>query len=152
MQSFQATLEGSEKGRVYLVMPFDPRKVWGPRDRYHIRGTIDGKKVRGALQKFGKGYFLPLGPVYRRDNGLKLGDSVRAALELEGPQSQALAPDITAALAAHPDAARFFDGLASFYRQNYLRWIDATKRSPEIRAQRIAQLVEFMKAGKKQRP
>ena len=65
MQSFQATLEGSEKGRVYLVMPFDPRKVWGPRDRYHIRGTIDGKKVRGALQKFGKGYFLPLGPVYR---------------------------------------------------------------------------------------
>jgi flavin-dependent dehydrogenase len=152
MQSFQASLEGSEKGRVYIVVPFDPEKVWGPRERYHIHGTINGCKVRGALQKFGKGYFLPLGPVYRRDNGMKAGDAVSVVLSLEGPQSQALAPDIAAALAADSAAQQFFDGLASFYRKGYLRWIDATKRSPEVRAQRIAQLVEFMKAGRKQRP
>jgi uncharacterized protein YdeI (YjbR/CyaY-like superfamily) len=70
----------------------------------------------------------------------------------EGPQSDALAPDIAAALSAEPEAARFFDGLATFYRKNYLRWIEATKRSPEVRAQRIAELVELMKAGKKERP
>jgi uncharacterized protein YdeI (YjbR/CyaY-like superfamily) len=73
------------------------------------------------------------------------------ALMPEGPQSEALAPDIAAALAREPDAARFFDGLATFYRKNYLRWIEATKRSPELRAQRIAELVELMKAGKKAR-
>jgi len=108
--------------------------------------------VRGPLEPFTKGYYLPLGPAWRRDSGLQLGDPVTVALEPEGPQSEALAPDIVAALAAHPDAKQFFDGLATFYRKGYLRWIDATKRSPELRAQRIAELVELMKAGRKQRP
>ena len=152
MQSFDATLEGTEKGRVYIVLPFDPNKVWGSRERYHVRGTINGMRVRGALEQFGKGYFLPLGPAWRRDCGLQLGDAVAVMLEPEGPQREALAVDITAALAAHPEAAQFFDGLATFYRKNYLRWIDATKRSPALRAQRIAELVELMKAGRKQRP
>jgi hypothetical protein len=151
-QSFEGRLEGTEKGRVYVVLPFDPDKHWGTRTRYHVRGTINGMAVRGALEKFGKGYFLPLGPSYRRSAGLKPGDPVRVVLIPEGPQSEALAPDIAAALQAEPEAARFFDGLATFYRKNYLRWIDATKRSPELRAQRIAELVALMKAGKKERP
>jgi len=151
-KSFRATLEGTQKGRVYLVLPFDPRKVWGSRPRYHIRGTINGRVVRGALEQFSKGYFLPLGPVYRHDNGLNLGDEVAVALWPEGPQSEALAADIVAAFEADAEAARFFDGLATFYRKNYLRWIDATKRNPELRAQRIAELVRLMKAGVKQRP
>ncbi len=150
--SFQAKLEGTEKGRVYVVLPFDPEQVWGLRARYHVRGTINGMRVRGALEQFSKGYVLALGPAYRRGAGLQPGDSVRVVLMPEGPQSEALAADIAAALAAQPDAARFFDGLATFYRKNYLRWIDATKRSPELRAQRIAELIELMKAGKKERP
>lgn len=151
-RSFQGRLEGTEKGRVYVVLPFDPEKAWGLRERYHVRGTINGMGVRGALEQFGKGYFLPLGPAYRRGAGLQLGDSVSVVLMPEGPQSEALARDIVAALAAEPAAARFFDGLATFYRKNYLRWIDATKRNPDLRAQRITELVELMKAGKKERP
>lgn len=151
-QSFAATLEGTEKGSVYIVLPFDPAKVWGSRERYHVRGTINGTRVRGPLEQFAKGYFLKLGPTYRRDAGLKLGDAVKVVLEPEGPQSEALASDIVAALAAHPDAKQFFDGLATFYRKGYLRWIDATKRSPETRAKRIAEMIELMKAGRKQRP
>ena len=151
-RSFQARIEGTEKSRVYLVLPFDPEKVWGRKGRYHVRGTINGNTVRGALEQFGRGYFLPLGPAYRRGVGLHPGDRVSVVLVPEGPLSEALAPDIKAALQAEPEAAIFFDGLASFYRKNYLRWIDATKRSPEARAQRIAQLVELMKAGRKDRP
>ncbi len=149
---FEAKIRGSEKGRAYLVLPFDPAEAWGAKARYHVRGTINGKDVRGALEQFSEGYFLPLGPAYRRGTGLDLGDAVTAMLEPEGPQSGALAPDIAAALDAEPEAARFFDGLATFYRKNYLRWIDATKRSPEARAQRIAELVKLMKAGEKERP
>ena len=151
-RSFQGKLEGTEKGRVYLVLPFDPQQVWGPRPRYHIRGTINGRDVRGALEQFSKGYFLPLGPAYRRRADLHPGDLVTARLAPEGPQSGSLASDIAAALEAEPEAARFFDGLATFYRKNYMRWIDATRRSPEVRAQRITEFVELMKAGKKQRP
>ncbi len=150
-RSFQAILEGTEKGRVYVVLPFDPEKVWGLRARYHVRGAINGWPVRGALEQFSKGYFLPLGPACRRGADVQLGDSLTVALMPEGPQSETVASDIVAALAAAPDAARFFDGLATFYRKNYLRWIDATKRSPDLRAQRIAEFVELMKAGKKAR-
>jgi hypothetical protein len=151
-RSFQARLEGSEKGRVYVALPFDAEKVWGLRPRYHVRGTINGVGVRGALEQSNQGRFLPLGPAWRRGAGLQLGDPVTVTLMPEGPRSEALAADIAGALAAEPDAAQFFDGLATFYRKNYLRWIDATKRSPELRAQRIAELVELMKAGKKARP
>ena len=150
-RSFEASIEGSEKGRAYVVLPFDPEQIWGPRPRYHVRGTINGKGVRGALEQFSRGYFLPLGPAYRRGCGLSVGDAVSVMLMLEGPQSEAVAADISAALEAAPEAARFFDGLASFYRKAYLRWIDATKRSPEARAQRIAELVRLMQAGIKER-
>src|SRR5215471_18979889 len=147
---FEATLEGSEKGRAYVVLPFDPTKVWGLRSRYHVRGTINGRGVRGALEQFGKGYFLPLGPAYRRGAGLQLGDAVTVMLMPEGPQREALPADIADALAVEPEAARFFDGLATFYRKNYLRWIDATKRSPEERARRISELVALLKAEQKE--
>ena len=151
-RTFHARLEGKEKGRVYLVLPFDPVKEWGPRTRYHVSGTINGRVFRGPLEQFGRGYLLAMGPASRRASGLHPGDAVEVVLSPEGPQAGALAPDIAAALEAEPEAARFFDGLATFYRKNYLRWIDATKRSPEVRAQRIAELVALMKAGKKQRP
>ena len=59
-RSFQATIEGTAKGRAYLVLPFDPEKAWGNRVRYHVSGTINGTAVRSALEPFGKGYFLPL--------------------------------------------------------------------------------------------
>jgi hypothetical protein len=60
-------------------------------------------------------------------------------------------PTIVGALAAEPDAARFVDGPATFYRKNYLRWIDATTRSPDLHAKRIAELIELMKACRKER-
>ena len=63
-----------------------------------------------------------------------------------------LADDIASALAANPAAAAFFDTLAQFYRKAYLRWIDATTRRPELRAARIAEVVDLLAAGIKQRP
>jgi hypothetical protein len=151
-RKFRGKIEGSEKGRAYIVLPFAATEAWGARPRYHITGTINGRAVRGALEEFGKGHFLPLGPVYRRDAGLQVGDDVEVVLDVEGPQREALAEDLAAALAEEPDAAEFFDGLASFYRKKYLRWIDATKRRPDVRAARIAELVRLLKAGEKQRP
>ena len=150
-RSFRGKIEGTEKGRVYLVLPFDPEKVWGPKARYHVKGTINGRDVRGALEQSSRGHILPLGPAYRRGAGLHPDDLVAVTLMPDLPQSDSLAPDIVAALGAEPEAARFFDGLASFHLKNYLRWIDATRRSPDVRARRIAELVDLMKAGQKQR-
>jgi uncharacterized protein YdeI (YjbR/CyaY-like superfamily) len=96
-------------------------------------------------------YFLPLGPVWRRDNGLEAGAEVEVELTPEGPQTDALAPDLLAALESEPEARAFFESLATFYRKGYLRWIEGAARRPEIRSARIAELMSLLKAGKKQR-
>jgi Bacteriocin-protection, YdeI or OmpD-Associated/Domain of unknown function (DUF1905) len=149
-QRFRARLEGGDPGRGFLVLPFDAAEVWGERERYHVAGTLNGKRFRGVVDRAGKRSLLSMGPAWRRDAGLNPGDEIEAVLGLEGPQRDDLAPDIAAALEAEPEAAAFFDALAQFYRKGYLRWIDATKRSPQIRAERIAETVRLLKSGIKQ--
>lgn len=48
------------------------------------------------------------------------------------------------------EAKAFFEGLATFYRNGYLRWIEGAKR-PETRSARIVEVLGLLKAGKKQR-
>src|SRR5262249_46556465 len=95
---------------------------------------------------------MELGPAWVRDCRLAETGLLTIALTPEGPQRDELAHDLRAAFEVEPEAGKFFDALATFYRKGYLRWIDATKRSPEIRRERIAELVELLKAGHKQRP
>ncbi|MGH9111511.1 MAG: YdeI/OmpD-associated family protein [Acidimicrobiales bacterium] len=118
--------------RVLVPVPFDPDEAWGARREHHVHGTVNGRGVRAVIEPLGDGRGILLAP--------------------EGPQRTDLAPDIAAALDAEPDAAAFFDSIAQFYRRAYLRWIDATKRRPDVRAARIAEMVELVKAGHKQRP
>jgi hypothetical protein len=88
----------------------------------------------------------------RRDCGVDVCDTVAVVLEPEGPQRGELAEDVVAALAANPEGGAFFDSLAQFYRRGYLRWVDAIKRSPERRAERIAEMVRLLGAGVKECP
>jgi uncharacterized protein YdeI (YjbR/CyaY-like superfamily) len=87
-----------------------------------------------------------------QETGVKVGDEVVVDLQPEGPQRGELADDFASALAATPAAAAFFDTLAQFYRKAYLRYIDGTTRRPDMRAQRISEVVELLAAGVKERP
>jgi hypothetical protein len=151
-RSFTTVVERDAQGRLVVPLPFDPSEAWGPRDRYHITGTVGGRRVRGPLTGDGACARLVLGPAWCRDAGLADGAEVPVVLAPEGPQRGALAPDVAAALAARPEAGAFFDSLATFYRRGYLRWVDATKRRPDVRAARIAEMVELLAAGHKERP
>lgn len=140
------------KRRVLVPLPFDPDDAWGPKSQHPVHGTVDGMGVRAVVEALGEGHGIFLGPAWRRDCGIGPGDEVTVSLQPEGPQREDLAPDIAAALEAEPDAAAFFDALAQFYRRGYLRWIDATKRRPEVRAERIDATIQLLKAGHKERP
>jgi hypothetical protein len=148
-QRFSSTIEQSG-GAVYIALPFDPDQVWGEKDRHHITGTINGCRIRGPLKKTDSGYQLSLGAAWRRDNQLDAGATVNVILAPEGPQLDNLAPDIVAALGAAPPAKAFFEGLATFYRKGYLRWIDGA-RKPEARAERIAEMIRLLETGQKAR-
>ncbi len=152
IQTFNARIRMEASGRMVIALPFDPAEVWGQRSRYHVTGTIDGRPVRAAIASAEGGAAIALGPASRHCRWLKDGDRVEVRLRPEGPQADALAADIVSALNANPEARRFFESLATFYRKGWLTWIDATKRRPEVRAERITQMVELLSQGHKQRP
>ena len=135
-----------------VPVPFDPDEAWGPKPEHHVSGTVNGMGVRAVIEALGEGRGLLLGPAWRRDCGVSAGDKVTVVLAPEGPQRADLAPGLAAALDAEPEAGAFFDSLAQFYRRAYLRWIDATKRNPDLRATRIAEVVQLCKQGIKERP
>jgi len=151
-RGFSVPVAGADGGKLLVRIPFDPDQVWGTKQRHHIAGTVNGVRVRAVVEAAGGGFGFTLGPTSPASGGVTVGDEVTVEIAPEGPQRGDLAPDVAAALAANPDAGAFFDSLAQFYRRAYLRWIDATKRRPEQRPERIAEMVELLRAGIKQRP
>jgi hypothetical protein len=151
-QRFSAHVVPGPRGRGVITVPFDPDEAWGAKAEHPVGGTIDGQRVRGTLTPGGAGWAFTVSPLWMRDACVTAGTEVTVELSPEGPQRGDLAEDIAAALAASPAAAAFFDTLAQFYRKAYLRYIDATTRRPGLRAARIAEVVDLLAAGIKQRP
>ena len=148
-QKFKTTLTKTGT-RTFIPIPFDPNKAWGTKNRHYVTGSINGHVVRGSLGSDGTQYFLPLGAAWRRDNGLEVGANVEVELSPEGPQSQKLSPDVAQALDGNPKAKVFFESLATFYRNTYIKSIESAKR-PETRTARIAEMINLLKQGKKQK-
>jgi hypothetical protein len=151
-QRFTATVAAAPRGHARIPVPFNPDTTWGSKPRHLVGGTVNGVRVRGSVEAAEGRYGFTLGPAWLRDCGLAVGDTVTVEIEPEGPQRADLADDLAAALDANPQAGAFFDALAQFYRRAYLRWIDATKRQPEQRPHRIAEVIRLLEAGQKQRP
>lgn len=149
IQRFTTTITKSGN-RTSIAVPFNPNEIWGAKQRHYITGTINGCVVRGSLGSDGTQYFLPLGAVWRRDNGLDAGTKVDVVLTPEGPQSESLSPDVARALEGEPEAKAFFVALATFYRNNYIKWVEGARR-PETRETRIREMIVLLKAGKKQK-
>ena len=148
-QHFKTTINKSGT-RTFIALPFNPNDVWGVKGRHYITGTVNGHAVRGSLGSDGTQYFLPLGAAWRRGCGLDAGAKVDVVLSPEGPQSESLSPDVAATLDAEPQAKAFFESLAIFYRNTYIKWIESAKR-PETRTARIKEMIELLRAGKKQK-
>jgi hypothetical protein len=144
---FVVTVRDGGPGRLLVPVPFDPHEQWGHKPRHHVSGTVNGCRYRAVVERHDDTWGIVPGALWA--TGAGVGDEVEVEMEPEGPQRADLAEDVAEALAANPEAGAFFDGLAQFYRKGYLRWIDATKRSPDERARRIARTVELLSSGVK---
>jgi hypothetical protein len=152
VQRFTARVDVGPRGRGIIALPFDPDEAWGAKSQHPVGGRIDGRKVRGTVTPADRGWVFTLPSMWMCDADVAAGTDVIVELEPEGPQRGDLAEDIAAALAANPAAAAFWDTLAQFYRKAYLRWINATTRRPDLRKVRIAEVVDLLAAGVKERP
>lgn len=65
-------------------------------------------------------------------------------------QSRPVAPPdfFEEALAEHPAAKNFFEGLAPSYRRNFIHWVCSAKRE-ETRKRRLDEAISLLSAGKK---
>jgi Bacteriocin-protection, YdeI or OmpD-Associated/Domain of unknown function (DUF1905) len=149
---FTATTLPGPRGTVVVPVPFNPDQVWANKLTHAVNGTINGHFVRGKLARSADGWALTVSAMWARDCGIASSTTIQVDIAPEGPQRGDLAPDVAAALEANPRAAAFFDTLAQFYTKAYLRWIDSTSRQPALRAKRIAEVIELLQAGIKQRP
>jgi uncharacterized protein YdeI (YjbR/CyaY-like superfamily) len=77
----------------------------------------------------------------------KIPDSVQALPAIATRSLDVPAP-LAQALADHPAAQRFFDGLAPSYRRNFIHWIGEAKRE-QTRQRRVAEAVEMLSQGRK---
>jgi hypothetical protein len=159
VQQFRGHIAEDSGSRAVIEIPFDPDEIWGAKAFHPVGGTIQttagvscGRRLRGRITPDGSRWVFTINPMWMRDTGVAVGDEVIVEFEPEGPQRGDLAPDIASALEANPAAAAFFDTLAQFYRKAYLRWIEATTRRPDVREARIAEVVELLAAGIKERP
>ncbi len=147
---FRAVAAGRPRGGITVPIPFEPARAWGERDAYHVHGTVGGQRFRGSLTADDGAWSLQLGPSWCRSPGFAPGDEVPVVMGPEGPQSTTMGADVAAAFTRAPMAARFFDSLPSFYRNNHARWIESAKR-PDTRAQRIAEVVDLSARGQRER-
>ena len=152
VQRFDARIAADPRGRAVITVPFDPDEAWGAKAEHHVNGTVNGCRVRVTIAPAGSGWAFTLSPSRMRDMAMAVGSDVIVEVAPEGPQRGDLADDISAALEASPAAAAFFDTLAQFYRKAYLRYIDATTRRPDLRAARIAEVVDLLAHRTKERP
>jgi hypothetical protein len=152
-RQFTTTLADNGRGGAFLAVPFDPDQVWAVKRRHHVTGTVNGCRVRGVIETGDGPAGFTVGATWLRDfRGVAIGDTVTVVIAPEGPQREDLDDDVAAALDGNPEAGAFFDSLALFYRRAYLKWVDGAKRRPEVRAERIAELVRLLTSGVKQRP
>jgi bacteriocin resistance YdeI/OmpD-like protein/uncharacterized protein DUF1905 len=144
------TIVAKSGTRTFIALPFNPNEVRGVKRRHHITGTVNGYDVRGSPGSAERQYFLPLGAAWRRGCEIETGAKVEVVPSPEGPQSESLSPEIAAALDTEPQAKVFFESLATFHRNTYIKWIESAKR-PETRRARINEMNELLRAGKKQK-
>jgi hypothetical protein len=152
LQRFSVRVGVDHRGHALIVVPFDPDEAWGAKAVHHVSGTVNGRRVRVTLAPGDGGWGFTLNASRMLATRASVGADAVVELRPEGPQRGDLAEDIAAALAANPAAGAFFDTLAQFYRRAYLRYIDATTRRPDVRAARIAEVVDLLERGIKQRP
>jgi hypothetical protein len=120
----------------------------GPGKRPAVRVTINGYTYRSTVAVYGGEFVLGVSAETRQHTGLAAGDEFDVDIELDtAPREVTVPPDFAAALAPHPDARRFFDGLSYSDKRWYVLGIDDAK-TPETRGRRIDKAVERLRSGR----
>ncbi len=111
--------------------------------------TINGYTYRSTVAAYGDLFMLPVSAEVRERAGVAAGDEVEVELTLdEDRRAVAVPDDLAQALAAAPEAKRFFDGLSYSHQRRYVLSVEDAK-TPETRARRVEKTVSALLEGRK---
>lgn len=150
---FTATLERSDSSGAacFVAFPHDLKRTYGKGNLVPIRATFDGRvDDRGSLANMGDANALLL---VRKDVLAQLGKTagdrvdVRVVLDTE-PRTVTLGDDAQQAIAAHADAAAYWEKSSYSHRREYALWFDEAKK-PETRQRRVEKMIGMLAEGKR---
>jgi hypothetical protein len=140
------TASGNNTG---IVVPDSVVEQLGAGKRPPVLVTVNGYDYRSTVAVMGGQYLVGVSAAIRSATGLAAGDPIRVTLTLaDSPRAVEMPADFAAALDAHDDARRFFDGLSNSLQRYHVDTVNAAK-SPETRQRRIDKAVDLFLHGQR---
>src|SRR5271155_5098474 len=145
---FKATLERlrGNLGWTIVRLPFDATNAWPQRNRFRVKGTINGFAFRTSLFGLsdGGGQMLLVNKQMQKGAHVSLGGTAEIVLEPDLEERvPSIPPELATLLKQHRDLKKFYDQLNPSARSDIAKWV-STPKSAESRTRRAEQLAERM--------
>ena len=148
---FHAAVELNGKTATGIEVPADVVEALGTSRRPAVKVTLAGYTYRTTVAARGDRFLVPVSAEVRAAAGVEAGDELEVEIELDTePRDVTVPADLAEALAPHPEARRFLDGLSPSRKKAYVTWIEEAKK-PETRASRVEKAAAALRAGRVQR-
>ena len=142
---FRATVIPSGNATAVEV-PAEVMAALGPEARPPVAITINGASWRSRIAIKNGQRLIGISAANRQAAGIDEGDTIEVSVDLDtAPRTVEEPADLSAALDASSTARAAFDKLAFGLKTKHIRDIESAK-SDEVRARRIARLVETLSA------
>jgi hypothetical protein len=148
MPTFKTTVtQAADMNATGFVVPPEVVETLASGKRPRVRVTLKGYTYRSTVAVMGGQFVLPLAAEHRDKAGVKAGDRLEVALELDTAPREVEVPADFAAALKNAGARTAFDTLAYTHRKEHVRAIEEA-RQPETRARRIDKAVQMVLAKK----
>jgi hypothetical protein len=149
LQTSDETVRNSERA-LLLTLANDVSAKLPTRGMVMIEGNINKIRFRAPLEPDGHGtHWFLLDPALCEALGVQSGDEVHLGIEPVKAWPEPPVPDdLSAALAADPQANAAWNDITPMARWDWIRWVDSVKQ-PETRNARPEKLCSMLRAGKR---
>ncbi len=145
---FRTTIQLNGRTATGIPVPTDVVEQLGKGKRPPVRVTIGGHSYRSTVAAYGDVFMLPLSAENRGSAGVAAGDEVDVDIELDTePRKVDVPADFADALAAEPEAKRFFEGLSYSQQRWHVLSIEGAKAA-ETRRRRIEKSISMLREGR----
>jgi hypothetical protein len=148
---FRGIVELGGKTATGIAVPDDVVAALGGSKRPAVTVTLCGHSYRTTVARMGGRFLVPLSAANREAAGVRAGDEVDVAIELDAaPREVEVPEDLRERLAADSTAAQFFEQLSFTHRKEWVQWVTEAKLS-ETRASRVDRTVEALRGRRRTR-